>query len=400
MSIFQRIWGGWKTQGIAEDAGFASDSPSGSTSVTEETAMRLSAVWACQHLRAETIGTMPLHLRDGAKKSVTDHPAYNLLRNSPNADMTAPEYWSLATAHEDMHGNFLSVIERRPNKEPIALLPIDPRIGVTDAPKKSGVRQYKVGQEIYPADRILHLRGFSMDGLWGAPRLHVGRQIIAAQLDANDAAMRAFQQGLKVGGFLTVDNNLTKEQRKDLEKILRDHSSPEKAGTMLALLKGMQPIPGKDYRVTPVEADLLPSRYFGIEEICRLYNTPPQLIGHTDKASSWASSLETLDLFFLTYSVLPTLVRNEARIAKQLLTPYDIAKGIQPKFLIDGLRRTDLATRTAFYASGLQNGYLNRNEVRDLEERGSIEGGDKYTVQLNMTSADSVGKNPPGGKKP
>ena len=65
-------------------------------------------------------------------------------------------------------------------------------------------------------------------------------------------------------------------------------------------------------RINPVDAQLLESRYFGIEEIRRAFGVP-QLIGHTSKASSWASSLER-QIRFLTYALNPHLVRYEQTI--------------------------------------------------------------------------------------
>ena len=59
----------------------------------------------------------------------------------------------------------------------------------------------------------------------------------------------------------------------------------------------------------------------------RAADVPPPLIGHTSKASSWASSLENLNLHFLLYSLQPTLVRCEQRIEKKLLSFEDIAAG-------------------------------------------------------------------------
>jgi HK97 family phage portal protein len=155
----------------------------------------------------------------------------------------------------------------------------------------------------------------------------------------------------------------------------------------------MKPIAGTEFSVKPAEAQLLESRYFGIEEICRLFNVPPPLIGHTNKASSWASSLENLNLHFLIYSMQPTLVRNEQRIEKKLLTPYDIAEGVQAKYSMQGLLRGDTKTRQAFYATGLQNGYLCQDEVRDFEDLPPIPNGEgqEFRVQLNMAGAEAAG---------
>ena len=391
--------GGWRTYGPNSGDGpgaFDSGDNNPFESVTADAAMKLSAVWACMNLRAEVIGAMPLHLRDGNKKILTDHPLYRVLHTSPNADMTAPEYWSLATAQTDMHGNHVSIIERGQQKKVVALTPVAPGEASFEYNKAGTRKRWKIGQDDFSDDDILHLRGFSMNAGWGAPRLDIGRQILRAQLTANDSAMRAFKQGLKVGGFFLNEGvrDLTTPELTAFQARLNEFGRAENAGKWMTLLKGMKPLAGTEFAVKPADAQLLESRYFGIEEICRLFNIPPPLIGHTSKASSWASSIENLNMHFVVYSVQPTLVRDEASIAKKLLTPADIAAGIQPKFAMQGLLRGDTKTRQLFYASGLQNGYLSQNDVLDLEDRPGIgPEGDVYRVQLNMANADDQAAN-------
>ena len=406
MSIWKQVYGslvgGWKTYGPNSISGPGAFDSAGdgdiTESVTAEAAMKLTAVWACMNIRAETIGTLPLHLRDGNKKILTDHPLYNVLHRSPNADMTAAEFWSLSQALEDMKGNSVSIIERGLAKKVVALTPCDP-----DACKyeynKSGTRKtWTIGQDEFPDDDILHLRGFTLNGGWGAPRIDIGRQVLAAQITANKSAQLAFKQGLKVGGFFLNEGqrDLNTEQLREFQKRLDTFGRPENIGKWMTLLKGMKPLAGTKFSVKPNEAQLLESRYFGIEEICRLFNVPPPLIGHTSKASSWASSIENLNLYFLMYSMNPSIIRKEQRIEKKLLTPQDIANGVQAKFSLQGLLRGDTKARQAFYASGLQNGYLCQNEVRDFEDMPGIgPEGDVYRVQLNMAGADQPGN----GKK-
>jgi HK97 family phage portal protein len=405
MSIFQLVYGslkgGWKTHGPNAISGpGAFDSSSGddiTETVNAETALKLSAVWACANIRAETIGAMPLHLRDGNKKVLRKHPLYNVLHRSPNADMTSAEFWSLSTAHVDMKGNHISVIERRADKTVIALTPVAESEGVKVDFNKSGSRKrWQIGKESYSDDDILHLRGFSMNSDWGAPRLDVGRQILFAQLQANRSALMAFKQGLKVGGFFLNEGkrDFTTEELKAFGERLTFFGRAENVGKWMTLMRGLKPIAGTEFSVKPAEAQLLESRAFGIEEICRLFNVPPPLIGHTSKSSSWASSLENLNLHFLIYSLQPTLVRYEQAIEKKLLTPYDLAEGVQAKFSMQGLLRGDMKTRQAYYASGLQNGYLCQNEVRDFEDMPGIgPEGDVYRVQLNMAGAEDEDSN-------
>ena len=409
MTIWRQIYGslqgGWKTYGPnstgAPGAFDESDGDGEFCSVTTDTAMRLSAVWACMNLRSEVLGTLPLHIRDKNKQIITDHPLHRVLTLAPNANMTRPEFWSLATAYTDMKGNSVNIIERGMGKKVVALTPCDPDACSFTFNKSGSRKTWKIGKDEHDDADILHLRGFGMKAGWGDPRLDIGRQILQAQLTANKSAMRAFKQGLKVGGFFLNEGtrDLTTAELVAFQQRLDQFGRTENAGKWMNLLKGMKPIAGTEFAVKPADAQLLESRYFGIEEICRLFNIPPPLIGHTSKASSWASSIENLNLHFVTYSLTPTVVRNEASIMMKLMTPYDIANGIEVKWSMQGLLRGDTKTRQAFYASGLQNGWLNRNEVRDLEDRGNIEGGDKYTVQLNMTDVNGL-EQTDGTKKP
>ena len=95
-----------KTQLKKGDSSYPVDSymSSGGAVVSPETSLKLSAVWACVKLRAETISTLPLHLYDTEKKIAKDHELYRILHDSPNADMCASEFWQIQSACLDLWG--------------------------------------------------------------------------------------------------------------------------------------------------------------------------------------------------------------------------------------------------------------------------------------------------------
>lgn len=398
--VFNDIRGGWRTVGAPGKPGsFAFDSGDSSdlyTPVSVNAALKLSAVVACVTMRAETIGAMQLVVREReTKRVVKDHDLYSLLARSPNFDQTKPEYTSADVANVDMLGNSYSMIDRRRDKSVIALTPIPLEYGVVC--RFDGKRLvYDVNGEEYSSDQILHQRGFSMDGYVGLPRLTIGRDILSAQLSGNDAAMRAFKNNLKVGGFFETPADsepLNDEQYRDFQKRLAAYNDPNNQSKWMPLPPGFKPVDGTKYRISMQDAQLLESRYFGIEEICRLFNTPPPLIGHTNKSSSWASSTEQLNLHFLIYSLVPTLVRREERYVKQLMRAEDREK-YEIIYLADTLQRLDAKTRSQYYASGLQNGYFNQNEIRAMEGRMGIgPEGDIFRVQMNMAGAAEAGNN-------
>lgn len=384
------------------DKGQQSDPFIGTTSasgnaINAETALKLSAVWACVRLRSQVIGSLPLHLYGKDKKTANDHPLYRLLHDSPNADMTASEFWESMAASLDLWGNAYALIVRhKKTGRIIALDVLNPeRMSVSRG--KDGLITY-IYQENgkytrYTADEILHIKGFSLDGLVGLSPISYQSSVIGLQTDANNATAHEFRNSLKAGGFLKVgENTLTDEQRERLRKHLTEFGKPENAGKYMVLEAGMDVAGGHSLRMNPQDAQLLESRYFGIEEICRIFGVPPQLIYHTDKASSWASSLENMNLGFLMYSLRPILVKIEQAIVKKLLTPAERGQ-YKPRWSVEGLLRADSNGRSAFYTSALQNGWLTRNEVRELEDLPPLDGGDTLTVQTNLTHLQDLGRN-------
>lgn len=397
------FWGRWMARLTgrhhldkgSKAAPFTGEHTQSGAAVTANTALKLSAVWACVRLRAETISTLPLHLRTTDGQFAADHPLYSILHDTPNADMCAAEFWQAVSAMQDLWGNAYALIHRNISGGVVALEPLDSE-AMTVIRADSGAITYryiKSGKNTeYPEADILHFRGFSLDGLVGLSPIRYAADTVGGQIDANEAAKHEFKNHLKAGGFLkTGDKILQEEQRARLRQGLAEFGRPENAGKFMILEAGMDVAGSSNIRMNPNDAQLLESRYFGIEEICRAFGVPPQLIGHTDKASSWASSLDSTNMGFLTYCIRPMLVRYEQTIARKLLKPGERSK-YSPKFSVEGLLRTDSSARAAFYSQMLQNGVFTRNHVRQLENLPPVEGGDVLTVQVNMTTLDKVGK--------
>ena len=375
---------------------FTSGGTPGGNSISANNALKLATVWACVRLRSETIASLPLHLRDENKDLAKDHPLYHILHDNPNSDMTASEFWEAMIASLDLWGNAYALIHRNVVKTVVALDILDPE-AMSVSRSKTGEIQYKYDKKgedggIYAEDDILHIKGFTVDGLVGLSPIRYQADVIGAQIDANSAANAEFKNNLKAGGFLkTGSTALKKEQRESLRDNLAMFGRPENAGKWMVLEAGMEPASAAHIRINPQDAQLLESRYFGVEEICRTFKTPPQLIYHLDKASSWASSLEQMNLGYLTYSLRPTLVRIEQTISRKLLTAEE-RKKYRPKFSVEGLLRADSQGRASYYSTMLQNGVLTRNEVRELEDQPAYKGADQLTVQLNLTPIESLGK--------
>ncbi|MBQ3988047.1 MAG: phage portal protein, partial [Ruminococcus sp.] len=93
------------------------------------------------------------------------------------------------------------------------------------------------------------------------------------------------------------------------------------------------------------------------------------------------------------YTLDPWLCRWEQSMQRCLLTRDDKQRYFW-KFNVDGLLRGDYQSRMQGYAVGRQNGWLNANDIRELENMDEIptaEGGDLYLVNGNMLPLGQAG---------
>ncbi|HHE5442528.1 TPA: phage portal protein, partial [Enterobacter hormaechei] len=353
-------------------------------------AIQLSAVWACVRLLSESISTLPLKIYvrqpDGSRKAATDHPAYSILCRRPNSEMTPSRFMLMVVASICLRGN--AFIEKKfiANRL-VSLVPLLPQNMVVKR-LTTGALEYKYtengNERVIPVKNIMHIRGFGLDGVCGMMPMKTGRDVIGSAMAVEESAAKIFEQGLQSSGFLSADNALTDDQRERLRGYMASFTGSKNAGKIMVLEGGLK---YQGVTMNPEDAQMLESRAFSIEEICRWFRVPPFMVGHTTKQSSWASSLEGMNLQFLTHTLRPLLVNIEQEIGRCLLDSDD---EVFAEFSVEGLLRADSAGRAAYYTSALQNGWMSRNDVRRLENMPPIEGGDIYTVQLNLTQLKNL----------
>ncbi|WP_447214200.1 phage portal protein [Enterobacter ludwigii] len=358
--------------------------------VTADKAIQLSAVWACVRLLSESISTLPLKIYvrqpDGSRKAATDHSAYSILCRRPNSEMTPSRFMLMVVASICLRGN--AFIEKKfiANRL-VSLVPLLPQNMVVKR-LATGALEYKYtengNERVIPIKNIMHIRGFGLDGVCGMMPMKTGRDVIGSAMAVEESAAKIFEQGLQSSGFLSSDKALDDTQREKLRGYMAAFTGSKNAGKIMVLEGGLT---YQGVTMNPEDAQMLESRAFSIEEICRWFRVPPFMVGHTTKQSSWASSLEGMNLQFLTHTLRPLLVNIEQEIGRCLLDSDD---EVFAEFSVEGLLRADSAGRAAYYTSALQNGWMSRNDVRRLENMPPIEGGDIYTVQLNLTQLKNL----------
>jgi len=377
---------------------FAVTSKSGQN-VTVDSALQLSTVWACVRLLSETISTLPLRLYqrmpDGSRQTAKDHPLYQLLCRQPNPEMTPQRFMLMVVASICLRGN--AYVEKRMiGGRIISLVPLLPqhiRVERTETGQLKYTDLSSGTDRVIPTKNIMHIRGFGLDGISGLKPIGTGREIIGHAMSAEEAAAKFFAQGLQASGFLTVEGGagqgagtLTEAQRAKLRKSMEAFQGSRNAGKTMVLEAGLK---YQGITIDPESAQMLETRSFAVEEMCRWFRVPPFMVGHMDKQSSWASSVEAQNLHFLTNSLRPLLVNIEQEISRCLIGIED--EDVFAEFAVEGLLRADSTGRSAYYNTALQNGWMSRNEVRRLENLPPIPGGDTYTVQSALVPLDQLG---------
>ena len=361
--------------------------------VTADKAIQLSAVWACVRLLSESISTLPLKIyerqADGSRKLAQSHPVYQVLCRRPNLEMTPSRFMLMMVASVCLRGN--AFVEKLfIGSKLVSLVPLLPQNMVVKR-LDNGRLEYTYTENgkkrVIPEKNLMHIRGFGLDGVCGMMPMMAGRDVIGAAMAVEESAAKIFENGLQSSGFLSSEKALDADQRERLRGYMQAFTGSRNAGKIMVLEGGLE---YQNVTMNPEAAQMLESRAFSIEEICRWFRVPPFMVGHTSKQSSWASSLEGMNLQFLTHTLRPLLVNIEQEISRCLLNGEE---DLFAEFSVEGLLRADSAGRAAYYTSALQNGWMSRNDVRRLENMPPIEGGDIYTVQLNLTPLEDLKQN-------
>lgn len=364
----------------------------------KEKAMQLSTVFACVRLISETVGTLPCVVyrreNDQGKQADPEYPLYYLLHDSPNADFTNVEYFERMTADLCLWGNHFSEIGRGVSGNIVALTGLDPSLvsvgrTTTGSIKYMYADPYTGWREI-PEENMFHVRGFGKtnDDVLGLSPISCARVSLDIAASSDAVAANTYKNGLRPSAYLSTERILTPAQREQEREWLYKMAGGLKNAGGIPVLEGGYKLTG--WSMNPADAQMLENRSFNVEDICRWFRVPPFMVGHTEKSTSWGSGLEQQGQGFATYTLRPYLARIESAIQKKLI-PLKDRHLYLAEFNLEGLLRADSEGRAKHYSTALQNGWMNRDDVRAKENMGKIPGGDVYTVQSNLLPLDKIG---------
>lgn len=360
--------------------------------VDEDTALSLSAAWRCVEILSTSIAGMPRGIfrkKNGSIEAVPNHPANDLLRKKANSWMTSLSWneWSMVGVL--LNGNSFSIIERDSASKPIALIPIEK----AEPFLSEGKLFYKVKidnkDQVIKAEDMFHIRGLSTNGIWGRSVIKTHRENLGLSLSAQQYGLEFYTRGATPDGYIKMPGTLTPEARKTLADswIGTVGLGKSRIGVLDAEMEF------KQLSIAPEDAQYLGTRKFQKNEIATIFGVPSHMVNEMDRATF--NNIEHQGIELVTYTLMAWMRRFETEVNDKLLTEREKDDHFS-KWNANGLMRGDSVARAAFYASGIQNGWLKVDEARAKEDMNSVDGGDKNFVQLNLQDINDVGNEKTG----
>jgi len=342
----------------------------------ERAVRSVAAVNACVNLIGGSMASMPLHLyrRIGDDREAYKSDLWWLLNERPFDGWTAAAFWEYLATSRLFFGDAFARVHRpgsfRPGIEGFEPLHPDrvrvrwtPAIGLAYdvLPAKAGDPEVTVA-----ADDMLHVPGPGFNGLRSVSQLQYGLRNAAGIAEAADRQAAGFiGDGVRPDFAIEVPGKVNTDQASTLQRTFKERNSGHDTSRVPIVMSGGMKL--HQLTMSSVDAELLATRSFQIEEICRVFGVPPFMIGHTEKTTSWGSGIEQMSIGFVKYTLQRHLVAFEQELNFKLFkTSRNFCE-----FVTAGLERGDIKGRFEAYRIALgragEPGWIKPSEIRRLE---------------------------------
>lgn len=334
--------------------------------VNSRVAENLSSVFACAAAISTALAAIPaiVYRRDGDNRiEDTRHPVAKMVRQGWNSAMTWPDGMEHLIASTLLTGNGLAE-QMRDGSGRLTGLRYIPWHLVTVSELQSGRLAYDVSDSKGKTWRLLegeviHLRDRTDDGKIGRSRLSRAASTVDSVTTSNEFARNFLRNGAQPGGIIESPAMMSLEQRRHLAAQVRERYTGSNVGSTMVLDGGLK---WTSVQISPEDSELLETRKFGVEEICRLFQVPPPLV--QDYSHNTFTNSETAGRWFAMFCLTPWARKIEAEFARSL---FPITGGLELELDLSGFLRGDPATRWQAHAIALSNGVLDPDEVRQVE---------------------------------
>ncbi len=384
MSILRRILGEQRAVGGM----FITDNqPSVSTagvSINSHTALSIGAYYAAVKLYSDTVASLPwdTYIRiDGTRRPYRPSPSWLTTPQPNNPNFTGFDLKHRMVSSLLVDGNCFVLFIRGRNGDIVEMRVLDPKR--VEIRQRDGAPYYIVTGEDNVAieltsDAILHIPLFAVGSdLRAASPVEQHRTTLGLASATQLYSAKFYEQGAAPSAVIKIPGELTQDQADSLRNSFsRRHEGIEKMHK-IAVLTGGADFQQMSMKISDMQ--LVETLHWGVESIARLMGVPLHLLQYPGGNTSY-NSVEIVSIEWLRLGLGPLVARLEAGL--QRLVPG--AEQTFIKFTLDGLLRPTTKERYDAYQVALNNGILSLNEIRRLEDRADVPGGDEHYKALNI----------------
>lgn len=380
-------------------------------SINQYTALTATTVMAAVTILAEDVAKLPWSLfskADGeGRKEVKNHYLYDLL-DEPNDYMNGLEYREMMQVGLILRGNAYAPIIRNGRGQPVKFIPVNPDWSqLWEAP--SGDLFYRVTPNglkmradlngmpfMIPAPDMLHIRGFSSNGLLGASRIALAREAVALTIAQEHLAARWMGNGAQPSGFLTTEQKLGETAARRMAADWKSmHSGLQAAGKTAVLEQGLK---FEQLSMTSQDLDFINARRFQTEEIARIFRIPQHMLGVLDRSTNNNIAQQAQE--YVNYTLTGYTNRWRAKYSQMFGLKR---QGLSVEFDYRELTTADITTRISNWRTMIMSMMGKPDEAR-IDLNLPPEGGEaaKLHYPQNMAAAgsQSTGTKADGGGRP
>ena len=342
----------------------------GQRAVSPRNAESVSAVYACVSAISETIASLPLILYrrtdDEGRDRARDHPLYKVLHDTPNGQQTALEFREQMQASVLLRGNAFAEIIRGYDGQARELRPL-----LVDRVQVLKLDSGRLGFDVFDdkgsrrrllQEEVFHLRHRSENGIVGVSPISAAREVVELAIAEREHGSATFRNGTKASGVLKFPGKLSPDQRVNMgNSWASQYGGAGNAGKTPILEEGVDYTP---LSMTLEDAEWIEARQFSVEEVCRLFRVPPTVVGDL-RHGNYSNSVE-MARQFVTLTLRRHLAMWEQAIARCLLTEAG-RRTYFAEHNVEGLLRGDSLARAQFYQRAIDDGWMDTDEVRRLE---------------------------------
>lgn len=247
----------------------------------------------------------------------------------------------------------------------------------------------------FDESQIVHIMFNTLNGRRGVPLWKMGNTQLSIIATGDKETLERFGKGGAVRGLITNDKSgirgMGEYQDEQLEKLANSTDNLFKNGERIVSLPG--DVDFKQLSLSSTDMQFLESRKFSIPEVSRMTGVPPIYL--YDMAGSNYKMPEQADVAFLTQTLDCILEAIETEFQRKLVSRSMCCKR---KFEFDReqLFKMDLITKANYYSKMIQNGTYSINDVRKMENKPPVDGGDVIYLSTNtavMGSSKMTGEN-------